>query len=98
MALAPDYLELLEAYPAQVSELGGSIVVGFAFQPSISAHAIRGDEVRDGTALSADNLVATGFYVLEAPDIDTALRIAALNPATHDGGVEVRPLFVPPSV
>jgi hypothetical protein len=41
-------------------------------------------------------LVAAGFYVLEASDLDTALRIAALNPATRDGGVEVRPLSVPP--
>jgi hypothetical protein len=96
MVLTPDYLESLDAYPSQVIALGGSIVVGFAFQPSTSARAIRGDTVKDGAMLGADGLVAAGFYVLEAPDLDTALRIAALNPATRDGGVEVRPLFVPP--
>jgi len=47
-----------------------------------------------GTAMLVS---AAGFYVLEAPDLETALRIAALNPATRDGGVEVRPLFVPPA-
>ena len=98
MALTPDYLESLNAYPSQVRELGGNIVIGFAFQPSTTAQAIRGDAVGDGTLLGANDLVAAGFYVLEAPDLDTALRIAALNPATRAGGVEVRPLFVPPSV
>ena len=97
MALTPDYIESLDAYPSQVRELGGSITVGFAFQPSTNAKAVRGDTVQQGTLLGADDLVAAGFYVLEAPDLDTALRIAALNPATREGGVEVRPLFVPPS-
>ena len=97
MALTPDYLESLNAYPSQVGELGGNIVVGFAFQPSTTARAIRGDAISDGTILGADNLVAAGFDALEAPDLDTALRIAALNPATREGAVEVRPLFVPPS-
>ena len=97
MALAPDYIESLDAYPSQVSDLGGRIITGFAFEPSTTAKAIRGDAVNDGAMLGADGLVAAGFYVLEAPDLHTALRIAALNPAAGDGGVEVRPLFVPPS-
>jgi len=97
MSLTPDYLELLNAYPSHVVELGGEIITGFAFEPSTHAKAIRGSEVADGTMLAADDLVAAGFYVLEAPDLETALRIAALNPATREGGVEVRPLFVPPS-
>jgi hypothetical protein len=97
MALTQDYLESLNAYPSKVSELGGSIVTGFAFQPSTHAKSIRGNAVKDGALLGAGDLVAAGFYVLEAPDIDTAARIAALNPAAREGGVEVRPLFVPPS-
>lgn len=97
MSLTPEYLESLNAYPDQVAELGGTIATGFAFQPSTTAKAIRGDSVVDGPLLKADNLVAAGYYVLEAPDLDTAVRIAALNPATREGGVEVRPLFVPPS-
>jgi hypothetical protein len=97
MALSPEHLALLNAYPSQVSELGGNIVTGFAFEPSTRAKAIRGDVVKDGTMLGAGDLVAAGFYVLEAPDLDAAVRIAGLNPATREGGVEVRPLFVPPS-
>lgn len=96
MDLTPDYLELLDRYPAQVEELGGRIVTGFALQPSTTATAIRGDVVTDGPFVEAKEVVA-GFFVLEAPDLDVALQIARLNPATRDGGVEVRPLFVPPA-
>ncbi|MEU5939812.1 YciI family protein [Micromonospora sp. NPDC047548] len=96
MDLTPDYVALLERYPAQVEELGGRIVTGFALQPSTTATSIRGDVVTDGPFVEAKEVVA-GFFVLEAPDLDVALRIATLNPATRDGGVEVRPLFVPPA-
>jgi len=90
--LTPDYLELLERYPAQVEELGGRLVTGFALQPSTTATSVRGDTVTDGPFIEAKEVVA-GFFILEAPDLDVALRIAKLNPATRDGGVEVRPLF-----
>src|SRR5918997_2696878 len=94
MAITPDYLALLERYPAQVEELGGKAVTGYALQPSTTATSIRGDVVTDGPFIEAKEVVA-GFFILEAPDLDTALRIAKLNPATRDGGVEVRPLFEP---
>ena len=104
MALTPDYLELLDGYPAQVEELGGKILGGsyfsgrrgFAFEPSTTATAICGDTVRSGPLVESD-LVVAGFYVLSAPDLDVAVQIAKLHPATRDGGVEVRPLFVPPA-
>ncbi len=96
MDITPEHLELLERYPAQVEELGGTIVTGFAFQPSTTATAVRGDLVTDGPFIQAKEVVA-GYFVLEAPDLDVALKIAMLNPATRDGGVEVRPLFVPPA-
>ena len=96
MEITPEYLELLDRYPAQVEELGGKIVTGFALQPSTTATAIRGDMLTDGPFIEAKEVVA-GFYILEAPDHNAALQIAKLNPATRDGGVEVRPLFVPPA-
>ncbi|KAB1914576.1 YciI family protein [Micromonospora sp. AMSO31t] len=96
MDLTPDYVALLERYGDQVTELGGQILTGFALQPSTTATAIRGDLVTDGPFIEAKEVVA-GFYILEAPDLDVALKIAKLNPATIDGGVEVRPLFQPPA-
>ncbi|MFC7549287.1 YciI family protein [Plantactinospora sp. GCM10030261] len=95
MDLTPDYVALLERYQDQVTGLGGQIVTGVALQPSTTASAVRGDVVTDGPFVEAKEVVA-GFYVLEAPDRETAVAIAKLNPATREGGVEVRPLFVPP--
>lgn len=96
MELTPDYVALLEQYPAKVTELGGRIVTGFALQPSTTAAAVRGELITDGPFIEAKEVVA-GFYVLEAPDREVALEIAKLNPATVHGGVEVRPLFVAPA-
>jgi hypothetical protein len=94
--ISEEYLAALEAYPAQVAELGGKSDIGFAFQPSTQAVSIRGEVVTDGPFLEAKEVVA-GYYVLDAPDLETALAIAKLNPATKDGGVEVRQLFEPPA-
>ncbi|WP_062441881.1 YciI family protein [Herbidospora daliensis] len=91
-ALTPDYLALLERYPAQVEELGGKEIAGFALEASTTATSVRGDVVTDGPFAEAKEVVA-GFFVLEAPDLDVALAVAKLNPACLDGGVEVRPLF-----
>jgi hypothetical protein len=42
---------------------------------------------------TADDTVVAGFYVLEAPDVDTAVAIASTNDViSHGGGVEVRPV------
>jgi hypothetical protein len=95
MEITPEYLELLDRYPGQVEELGGKIVTGFALQPSTTARSVRGSRVTDGPFAEAKEVVA-GVFILEAPDPHTALQIAKLNPATRDGGVEVRPLFIPP--
>lgn len=104
MALSPGHLELLSEYPAKALELGGKVLGasyfpgqrGFAFESSTTATSIRGDSVRRGPLLESD-LVVSAFYVISAPSLDTAVRIAALHPATRDGGVEVRPLFAAPS-
>ncbi len=104
MALTPDHVESLDRYPAQAKKLGGKVLGGsyfsgqrgFAFEPSTTATAVRGDTVSSGPLVESD-LVVTAFFVLSAPDLDTAVRIAQLHPATRDGGVEVRPMFVPPT-
>jgi len=104
LALSPDHLELLDRYPARAKELGGKVLGGsyfsgqrgFAFEPSTKATAIRGDAVRGGPLVESD-LVVAAVFVLSAPDLDVAVKIAGLHPAVRDGGVEVRPLFVPPA-
>ncbi len=61
-------------------------------QPRDTATSIRGDVITDGPFLDAKEVVA-GFFVIDAPDLDAALRIAGAAPAAQQGGgVEVRPV------
>lgn len=70
----------------------GAMTAAFALQPRETATSIRGDVVTDGPFVDAKEVVA-GFFVIEAPDLDAALRIAGDNPVTRQGGgVEVRPV------
>lgn len=102
LAFSEEYIALLNDYPAQAKALRGKVLGGsyfpkqrgFAFDPSTSAMAVRGDSVRNGTLMVSD-LVASAFYVVAAPSIDVAVQIAKLHPAASNGGLEVRPLFVP---
>lgn len=102
MAFSKEYVELLNDYPTQAKALRGKVLGGsyfpkqrgFAFDPSTSAMAVRGDAVRSGTLVESD-LVVSAFFVMAAPSIDVAVQIAKLHPAARDGGMEVRPLFVP---
>lgn len=93
--IPPREWEALERYEAQVAELGGTIVDGYALQASTTATSVRGDVVTDGPFVEAKEVLA-GFFVLEANDLDQALAIAKANPATLRGGVEVRPLLIAP--
>ncbi|MFC0681498.1 YciI family protein [Lysobacter korlensis] len=68
----------------------GALRVAYAFTPRALARSIRATGVTDGPFVDAAEVVA-GVYVLEAPDLESALEIAATNPAIRDGGgVEVR--------
>jgi hypothetical protein len=83
-----------EAYDRHARQLNesGVMAAAFALEPAATATSIRGDVVTDGPFIEAKEIVA-GFYVIDAPDLDAALKIAAGNPAVHEGGgVEVRPV------
>ncbi len=79
-------------HAAEVEELGGHIVNGYALHSSATATSVRGDTVTDGPFIEAKEVIA-GFYILEARDLDHALEISRRNPATWRGGVEIRPLL-----
>lgn len=94
--------EDLQAHDRHAVELleSGCLAAAFALEPGVTATSIRDGVVTDGPFAEAKEVVA-GFYVIEAPDLDAALRIAGANPAVRQGGgVEVRPVaggFVRPS-
>lgn len=102
LAMSEEHRAALNAYPEQAKGLkskvlGGSYFGkqrGFALDPATSGLSVRGDSVSSGTLLGAD-LVVSAFYVLAAPSIEVAAEVAKLHPAAADGGIEIRPLFVP---
>ena len=90
---SPEELAAHEAAGAETERLGAKFVSAYALQPSTTATAVRADVVTDGPFIDAKEVVA-GFFVIEAPDFDTALAVAKSNPATqYGGGVELRPVL-----
>jgi hypothetical protein len=79
-------------FAAQVEQRGGKLLGGSALQPTGTATSVRaGSEVTDGPFVETKEALG-GYYLLEAPDLDTALAIGKLCPARF-GGVEVRPVM-----
>jgi hypothetical protein len=72
--------------------MGARVVHEQGLQPGATARTIRkGGLVTDGPFLETKEVLA-GFFVVEAPDLDTAIAVGRLLPIM-DGAVEVRPLL-----
>ncbi|MCW3000995.1 MAG: YciI family protein [Conexibacter sp.] len=75
----------------------GVLVAGDALQGLDTATAVR---VRDDETLVSDGPFAEtkemlgGYYLIDVPDLDTALAWAAKIPSVGYGSVEVRPIMV----
>ena len=71
----------------------GHWVFGGGLQPAGDAKVVDGQAtdtvVTDGPYLESKELIG-GFWVIEAPDLDTALRLAAEGSKACRGKVEVR--------
>jgi hypothetical protein len=87
--------EVMEANLAvgdKITAMGARVVNEQALQPVATTRTIHRDGlVTDGPFLEAKEVIA-GFFVVEAPDLDTAVAIGKLLPIM-DGAVEVRPLL-----
>jgi hypothetical protein len=74
----------------------GVLVSGEALQRIETATSVR---IRNGKVETMDGPFAEtkehlgGYYVIEVPDLDAALRYAAMIPSVHFGTIEVRPLM-----
>ena len=89
---------------AQYGEFGqahaASIRGGAVLYPTPTATVVRVAGARGGDVVTTDGPYAetkeafTGFYLLEADDLDAAVAIAREIPATWTGGaVEIRPVI-----
>ena len=95
-AATPDvWQEITQAhvdFAAQVEQHGAKLLGGEALQPTGTATSVRaGSEVTDGPFVETKEALG-GFYLVDAPDLDTALAVAKTCPARF-GGVEVRPVM-----
>ena len=83
------------AYDGAVRD-SGVYVAADALQPSPTATTVRvkGDEriVTDGPFAETREVLG-GFYVIDVPDLDTALDWAAKCPGAKSGTMEVRPVI-----
>jgi hypothetical protein len=76
----------------------GLMVSGNGLQPPHTGTRVR---VRDGVREVEDGPFADtkeqlgGYFIIDAPDLDTALEWAARSPAASFGSVEVRPVLPP---
>jgi hypothetical protein len=87
-----EVMQAHNAFSAQVEQHGAKILGGEALQDTTTATSIRGgSEVTDGPFVETKEALG-GYYVIEAPDLDTALAVAKSCPARF-GGVEVRPVM-----
>ncbi|MFI5254591.1 MAG: YciI family protein [Candidatus Limnocylindrales bacterium] len=74
----------------------GAMLAGEALEPTSSATTVR---VRDGRTLVSDGPFAEtkealgGFYLLECPDLDAAIELAARIPGAAYGSIEIRPIW-----
>ena len=85
----------VDEFNKEVMESGAWVFAG-GLHPPTSATVVR---VQDGDVLTTDGPFAEtkeqlgGFWVLEAPDLDVALRLAAEGSKRCNRRVEVRPFL-----
>jgi hypothetical protein len=80
------------AFSKAVGDLGATILGGEALGLSDTATSIRDGVVTDGPFVETKEFLA-GFWIIEAPDLDVALKLAAEGSKACNRKVEVRPLL-----
>ena len=89
LVLTPDYDDATAMHGA------GIVKSGAGLEPPSTATSLRIQggkrRVQDGPFADAKEQLG-GFYVIDVPDLDTALEWAARAPCATTGGVEVRPI------
>lgn len=96
---APEHAAEMADYGAFGATHGDVIRGGAALHPTATATTVRVQGARGGDVVLSDGPYAetkealTGFYLIDAANLDEAIRIAADIPAAWNGAVEVRPVL-----
>jgi len=96
---APEQAAGLAEYREFAQRDGGAVLSSAVLHPTSTATVVRVIGARGGEVVTADGPYAetkealTGYYLIEAPDLDAAVAIAARIPAAWAGAVEVRPVL-----
>lgn len=96
---APEQASELEEYRTFAVDNAASITASAVLHPTITATVVRVEGARGGNILTTDGPYAetkealTGYYLIEAADLDEAIKIAAELPAAWGGAVEIRPVI-----
>jgi hypothetical protein len=82
------------------AQAGAALIGGYELQRTTAAASIRPDnsgapQVTDGPFLESKEVIG-GYYLLEAPNLEEAARLASLIPeaSASTGGVEIRPVVM----
>jgi len=83
------------AFTREVTERG-FMRGGDALEPTSTATTVR---VREGRTLISDGPFAEtkevlgGYYLIDCPDLDSAIEMAAMIPSAARGSIEIRPVW-----
>jgi hypothetical protein len=94
----PEFETMMQGYAAfsEMLKAANAYVSGEGLQGVETATSVR---LRGGRVETMDGPFAEtkeqlgGYYILDVPDLDTALRYAAMIPSATYGTVEVRPVM-----
>jgi hypothetical protein len=96
----PEYADLSKEYQSFGEAAAAALRGGAALYPTSTATTVRVQNGKAGDVITSDGPYAetkealTGFYLLEAADLDAAVALAAKIPAAWTGGtIEVRPVI-----
>lgn len=97
---APEQAAELAEYRKFGVDKADRIKASAVLHPTSTATVVRVEGARGGNVITTDGPYAetkealTGYYLLEAADLDEAVALAAELPAAWGGAVEVRPVIL----
>jgi hypothetical protein len=93
--MTPEMMAPWIAFGEEATKRGAN-PTGDALQPTSTATTVR---IRDGQTMTTDGPFAEtkevlgGYYILECPNLDAAVDLAAKIPVAQYGSIEVRPIL-----